>query len=154
MTLPLAILTIFQNARQQIVVSQVFSAVVAVLLGPGCLLFSAFSSTALPEYRIGILIGGLLFSVLLVALYFETRRRLTGADHVIQAFEKHPSTITRIYAIREKSNYAGSYRLRVELVDGSAETLPIGEHEFNTLINYLRSHYPTILKESAAKPER
>ena len=152
MTLPLAISTLFQNARQQIVVSQAFSAVVAILLGPGCLILSAFSSSALPEYRIGILIGGILFSVLLAALYFETRRRLAGADHVINAFERNPSSISRIYAIREKSNYAGSYRLRVELVDGSAETLPIGEQDFNTLINYLRSHYPTILKESSAKP--
>lgn len=151
MTLPLVITTIFQNARQQIVVSQAFAGVVAVLLGPGCLLVSAINNDALPEYRIAFLIGGILFCLLLGGLVVETRRKLASADRVIQAFEHDQDAIQRIYAIREKSNYAGSYRLRVELKDGSAETLPIGEQDFNQLLTYLRAKYAAILRESAPK---
>lgn len=153
MALPLAISTLFNNARNQIIVSQAMSAVVGVLLGPGCLIFAALSTDALPEYRLAIIIFGILISLLLAGLFFETRRKLAAADRIITAFEKTPESIERIYAIREKSNYAGSYRLRVELVDGAAETLPIGEEDYNALINYLRAKFPAVLKESTPSRE-
>jgi hypothetical protein len=154
MALPLAVSTLLDNARHQIIISQIFAGVVAVLLGPGCLILSFLPINALPEYRIALVIGGVLMSLLLAGLVFETRRKLAGADRVIAALSQTPDSISRIYAIREKSNYAGSYRLRIELLNGEAEVLPIAPDDYNALINYLRVKFPAVLKESAARPER
>lgn len=154
MTLPLAITTLLNNARHEIVVSQIVSAGVGVFLGPGCLILSALPLEAEPEYRLALLIGGILVSLLLAGLFYETRRKLASADRVIQAFNETPDQVGRIITLKEKSGYSASYKMRVELKDGTAETLPIAEQDYNALLTYLRSKYAGILKERASKPVR
>lgn len=154
MALPLAIATLLNNARNEIIVSQAVSAGVGLLLGPGCLLLSALPLDALPEYRLTLGIGGSIVTVLLAGLVFETRRKLASADRVIQALNDTPDQVGRIITVKEKSGFTASYRMRIELKDGTAETLPVAESDYNSLITYLRAKFPTALKELAGKPAR
>jgi hypothetical protein len=154
MSLPLAIATLLSNARQEIVVSQLISAGVGLLLGPGCILLSALPLDALPEYRITLFIGGLVVSLLLAGLYHETRRKLASTDRVIQALNDTPEEVGRIVTSKEKSGFSASFKMRVELKDGTAETLPISESDYNSLITYLRAKFPGVLKERPNKPVR
>jgi hypothetical protein len=151
MPLPMAVSTLLDNARHQIIVSQALSGIVGVLLGPGCLVLSFLPVDALPEYRLGLTIGGIIISLLLTGLVFETRRKLAGVDRIIQAFDQNPDSIGRIVTGKDQSSYSASYKVRVELKDGTTQTLPIAEQDYNALLNYLRAKYPGILKERAAK---
>jgi len=152
MALPLAISTLFSNSRHEIVVSQIMSAVVGVFLGPGCLIFSFLPVNALPEYRTALMIGGSIITLLLSGLIYETRRKLALADRIIQAFDTDPSSIGRIFALKDKNNLSSACKLRVELKDGTSTTLPVSEEDYNALMNYLRTKFPAILKETSIRP--
>lgn len=140
MALPLAIENLFQIAKSDILKSQLLSGVVGTLIGPGCLIVSLLPVEAENLNRMIFRVAGIIFTVVLVALYFETRTRMQRCDHIIKSISDDPETV--INAFRMKNKNSVGYKVHIELVDGSSENFPTNEHDSGVIINYLKARVP------------
>ena len=154
MPVPHNIDAILYNARREILQSQLVAALVGSLLGPGCLIFSVLPLNALPEYLTTLRVAGVIVTLLLMGLFFETRRRLRRFARIDQVIRDDPKQIEQAYMMRDRTTSSSSAKVHIELQDGTTENLPLIQHEARVLLTYLKARVPHAVRQSAAsEPE-